>query len=229
MSTTPPIAPGPIQDWMDMWRIPELQQNALGAWTDAVESWRKAVLGAWSNAVPAMGGSPYAPGLPGVPAIWNMNPFAPTAPSAPARPTQYPPGLTIEQLTVGQSASLTRTVTQQDIDTFAVVSGDTNPVHIDEAWAKNSFFKGRISHGVLTAGLISAVIGMQLPGPGTIYLSQTLKWTLPVRPGDELTATATIREVVTEKNRVILDTVVTRGEETVLSGEALVMPPKAPK
>ena len=79
----------------------------------------------------------------------------------------------------------------------------------------------------LTAGLISAVLGTKLPGPGSIYLSQTLKWLAPVKPGDALTATATVREIAAEKNRVILDTVVTRGDDTVLTGEALVMPPKA--
>ena len=84
-----------------------------------------------------------------------------------------------------------------------------------------------MAHGVLTAGLISAVLGTRLPGPGTIYMSQTLKWLAPVRPGDELTATATVKEIIAEKNRVVLDTVVTVGDTTVLTGEALVMPPRA--
>jgi 3-hydroxybutyryl-CoA dehydratase len=139
----------------------------------------------------------------------------------------YGPGRTIDQLAVGDSASLERTFSQDDIDAFARISGDDNPAHVDAAWADASIFGGRVAHGVLTAGLISAVLGTKLPGPGSIYLSQTLKWLAPVKPGDALTATATVREIVAEKNRVILDTVVTRGDDTVLTGEALIMPPKA--
>ncbi|MEQ9336563.1 MAG: MaoC family dehydratase [Miltoncostaeaceae bacterium] len=107
------------------------------------------------------------------------------------------------------------------------MSGDDNPAHVDDAWAYATMFKGRVAHGVLTAGLISAVLGTKLPGPGSIYMSQTLKWLAPVRPGDELTATATVKEIIAEKNRVILETVVAVGETTVLTGEAMVMPPKA--
>jgi 3-hydroxybutyryl-CoA dehydratase len=151
--------------------------------------------------------------------------LAPAQRTAAAR--TYPAGRTIAELAVGDSASFTKRIEQSDIDAFARVSGDANPVHIDEKWADESFFKGRIAHGILTGGLISAAIGMQLPGPGTIYLSQTLKWLAPVRPGDELTATVTVREIVAERNRVVLDTVVMRGEDLVLTGEALVMPPKA--
>jgi 3-hydroxybutyryl-CoA dehydratase len=143
-----------------------------------------------------------------------------------AEAAAYPAGRTIADLAVGDSASFTKRIEQSDIDAFARISGDANPVHIDEEWAEESFFKGRIAHGILTGGLISAAIGMQLPGPGTIYLSQTLKWLAPVRPGDELTATVTVREIVAERNRVVLDTVVTRGDDLVLTGEALVMPPK---
>lgn len=139
----------------------------------------------------------------------------------------YGPGLTIDQLSVGQSASFTKTLSQDEIEQFARISGDDNPAHVDDAWAAASMFGGRVAHGVLTAGLISAVLGTRLPGPGTIYMSQTLKWLAPVRPGDELTATATVREIVAEKNRVILDTVVEVDGKTVLTGEALVMPPKA--
>ncbi len=139
----------------------------------------------------------------------------------------YGPGRSIDQLAVGASASLERTFTQEDIDAFARTSGDDNPAHVDAAWAEASMFGGRVVHGVLTAGLISAVLGTKLPGPGAIYMSQTLKWLAPVKPGEVLTATATIREIVAEKNRVILDTVVTRGDDVVLTGEALVMPPKA--
>jgi 3-hydroxybutyryl-CoA dehydratase len=144
-----------------------------------------------------------------------------------AEPPAYPAGRTIAELAVGDSATFAKRIDQSDIDAFARISGDANPVHIDAQWAEESFFKGRIAHGILTGGLISAAIGMQLPGPGTIYLSQTLKWLAPVRPGDELTAVVTVREIVTERNRVVLDTIVKRGEDLVLTGEALVMPPKA--
>lgn len=137
----------------------------------------------------------------------------------------YGPGRTVDQLSVGDSASLERTFSQDDIDAFARISGDDNPAHVDAAWADASIFGGRVAHGVLTAGLISAVLGTKLPGPGTIYMSQTLKWLAPVRPGDALTATVSVREIVGGK-RVVLDTVVTRGDDTVLTGEALVMPPR---
>lgn len=137
------------------------------------------------------------------------------------------PGRTIDEMSVGDSASLTRTISLDDIETFARISGDDNPAHMDEEWANASIFKGRVAHGILTAGLVSAVLGTELPGTGTIYLSQTLKWLAPVRPGDRVTATVTVREIVAEKGRAVLDTVVTRGDETVLTGEALVMPPRA--
>lgn len=139
----------------------------------------------------------------------------------------YGPGKTIDQLSVGDSASFAKTISQEEIESFARISGDDNPAHVDAAWAEASMFKGRVAHGVLTAGLISAVLGTKLPGPGTIYLSQSLRWLAPVRPGDHLTATATVREIVAEKNRVILDTIVEVDGTTVLTGEALVMPPKA--
>jgi len=136
-------------------------------------------------------------------------------------------GRTIAELAVGDEATMTKVITQSDIDGFARVSGDANPVHLDREYAEASFFGGRIAHGVLTAGLISAVIGMDLPGPGTIYLSQSLRWRAPVRPGDRVMATVTVKEIVAEKNRVVLDTVVARDGEAVLTGEALVMPPTA--
>jgi 3-hydroxybutyryl-CoA dehydratase len=161
-------------------------------------------------------------------AAWSwMSPMTLAPVRREAEAPAYPVGRTIAELAVGDNASFTKRIEQSDIDAFARVSGDANPVHIDEKWAQESFFKGRIAHGILTGGLISAAIGMQLPGPGTIYLSQTLKWLAPVRPGDELTATVTVREIVPERNRVVLDTVVMRGEDLVLTGEALVMPPKA--
>ena len=138
----------------------------------------------------------------------------------------YGPGRTIDQLAVGDSASITRTFTQDDVEAFARLSGDDNPAHVDAAWAEASIFEGRVVHGVLTAGLISAVLGTRLPGPGAIYMSQSLKWLAPVKPGDDLTATVTVREIVAEKGRIVLDTVVECGGKQVLVGEALVMPPR---
>lgn len=138
----------------------------------------------------------------------------------------YAPGKTIEQLSVGDSASLSGSFSQGDIEAFARISGDDNPAHVDAAWAEASSFGGRVAHGVLTAGLISAVLGTQLPGPGSIYMSQTLKWLAPVRPGDALTAVVTVKEIIPEKKRVVLETIVQKDGETVLTGEALVMPPR---
>ena len=138
----------------------------------------------------------------------------------------YAPGKTIEQLSVGDSASLSGSFSQGDIEAFARISGDDNPAHVDAAWADASPFGGRVAHGVLTAGLISAVLGTQLPGPGSIYMSQTLKWLAPVRSGDHLTATVTVKEIIPEKKRVVLETIVQKDGETVLTGEALVMPPR---
>lgn len=134
-------------------------------------------------------------------------------------------GYKFEDLSVGQSAAYARTVTEADILMFAGVSGDYNPVHINEELAASTMFGGRIAHGMLSAGFISAVLANHLPGPGTIYLSQTLKFKAPVKPGDTVTATVTVREVNVEKNRVILDTVCTVGGKTVIDGECLMMPP----
>lgn len=138
----------------------------------------------------------------------------------------YAPGKTLDELSVGDTASLSGSFSQEDIDAFARISGDDNPAHVDAAWADASPFGGRVAHGVLTAGLISAVLGTQLPGPGTIYMSQTLKWLAPVRPGDLLIATATITEINSEKKRVVLETIVQKDGKTVLTGEALVLAPR---
>ncbi len=150
------------------------------------------------------------------------------APEEPAPPVRvHPPGKTIEELSVGDSASVTKRISQADVDAFARISGDDNPAHVDAVWAAASLLGGRVVHGMLTAGLISAVLGTLLPGPGSIYLSQTLRWVAPVWPDDLLTATATVKEIVAEKGRVVLETVVTRDGEPVLTGEALVMAPPA--
>lgn len=132
----------------------------------------------------------------------------------------------VEELQVGQSASIAKTITEADILMFAAVSTDINPAHLNEEYAKTTMFGGRIAHGMLTAGLVSAVLGNELPGYGTIYLGQTLKFKAPVRPGDTVTATATVKEINVAKNRVVLDTVCTVAGKVVLEGEATMMPPK---
>ncbi len=134
----------------------------------------------------------------------------------------------IDQLQPGMSACTSKTVTEADIILFAGISTDVNPAHLDEEYAKGTMFGGRIAHGMLSAGFISAVLANKLPGPGTIYLSQTLKFKAPVRPGDTVTATVTVREVNVPKNRVVLDTVCTVAGKVVIEGECQMMPPVKP-
>lgn len=137
-------------------------------------------------------------------------------------------GLTIDQLQLGQQASFTKTISESDVYLYAGITGDLNPAHTNEEYAKGTPFGGRIAHGMLSGGLVSAVIGMQLPGCGTIYMSQSLKFMAPVRIGDTVTATVTVTALDAVKNRVTLDTVCTDTEGRILiSGEALAMPPKA--
>jgi 3-hydroxybutyryl-CoA dehydratase len=135
----------------------------------------------------------------------------------------------IEDLKPGMSESFTKTVTERDIELFGEVSGDVNPVHFDEDFAKGTIFKGRIAHGVLSASYISTVLGMKMPGPGTIFMSLTTRFKAPVRIGDTVTATCTVRDVVADKRRVLFDCVCKVGEVTVVDGEALVMAPARPK
>lgn len=133
----------------------------------------------------------------------------------------------VDQLQVGQTASFSKTVTEHDVYTFAGVTGDMNPAHINESYAQQTQFHGRIAHGMLSAGLISAVIGMQLPGPGTIYLGQELSFRAPVHIGDTITAAVTVRTLNTERNRAELETVCTNQDGVcVVTGVAKVMPPK---
>jgi acyl dehydratase len=134
-------------------------------------------------------------------------------------------GRTIADLAPGERAEITRVVEQDDIAGFVEAVGDYNPVHSDAAYAAGTPFKEPIAPGIYTAGLISAVIGTRLPGPGAIYLSQSLKFVKPVKAGDTITARVEILEVLAERNRIRLQTVCLnqRGEE-VLSGEAWVMP-----
>lgn len=132
-------------------------------------------------------------------------------------------GYDVEDITLGMSASFTKTVTEGDIILFCGVSGDCNPVHIDAEFAKTTAFGGRIAHGMLSASFISNVLGMKLPGPGVIYLGQTLRFKAPVRIGDTVTATATVTEVVPEKRRVVLNTVCTVAGKPVIEGEATML------
>ena len=134
----------------------------------------------------------------------------------------------IEDLKPGMSESFSKTVTERDVELFGEVSGDVNPVHFDEAFAKGTIFKGRIAHGVLSASYISTVLGMKMPGPGTIFMSLTTRFKAPVRIGDTVTATCTVREVVPEKRRVLFDCVCKVKDTTVVDGEALVMAPARP-
>ena len=130
----------------------------------------------------------------------------------------------IEEMNVGDSAELAKTVSDADIVAFAGITGDFNPVHIDDAAAKESMFGERIAHGILSAGFISAVIGMRLPGPGCIYLSQTLRFTKPVRIGDTVTARVEVIEVLATKRRVRLATTCrNQNGDLVVEGEAVVM------
>jgi 3-hydroxybutyryl-CoA dehydratase len=135
-------------------------------------------------------------------------------------------GRTYDELEVGLSASQTRTVTEADVVIFGGVTGDLNPAHVNEVYASASPFKGRIAHGMLGAGYISAVLGMALPGPGTIYLKQTIEFMAPVRMGDTITATVEVAEKM-EKGRIRLATTCTnQDDKTVITGEAIVLPPR---
>ena len=126
---------------------------------------------------------------------------------------------------VGMSRSLTKVITDRDIELFAEVSTDHNPVHLDDDYARDTIFEGRIAHGMLTAGLISAVIGEQLPGHGTVYLGQSLKFLAPVRPGDVVTAEVTVTAMDPAKRRVTMETICTIKGKKVLAGEAMVLAP----
>ena len=135
-------------------------------------------------------------------------------------------GKFLEELSVGQSAELVRTVGEADIVAFAEVTGDNNPVHLDADYAAGTSFGERIAHGMLSAGYISAVLGTTLPGPGAIYLSQTLRFKRPVKIGDEVTARATITEIDEAKARITFATVCLVGGKPVVEGEAMVMVPR---
>ena len=130
-----------------------------------------------------------------------------------------------EDLEVGQTATLGKTITEADILMYAAVSMDTNPIHVDAVAAKASPFGERIAHGMLSAGLISAVLGTQLPGPGSLYMRQSLRFAAPVKIGDTVRATVTVTALNPEKKRATLSTVCTVGDELVIDGEAYVQVP----
>lgn len=136
-------------------------------------------------------------------------------------------GKEINELKIGDKDFVQKTITETDVYLYAGITGDLNPAHINEEVSRKTFFKGRIAHGMLTAGLVSAVLGVKLPGPGTIYLSQELKFTAPVRFGDTVKAEVEVIEKITEKNIIKLKTVCTnQSGDIVLDGIATVMPPK---
>lgn len=135
-------------------------------------------------------------------------------------------GLYFEDLSVGQSAEAVRTVQAADIEAFASVSGDRNPVHLDEAYAKAGAFGGRVAHGMLTASYISALLGNRLPGPGAIYLSQSLRFRRPVRIGDEVTTRVTLASLNERRCQAVFDTLCEVAGKTVVEGEAVVRIPR---
>ena len=131
----------------------------------------------------------------------------------------------IENLAVGMESTLSKTVTEADINAFAEVSGDKNPVHIDADYAATTMFKERIAHGMLSAAYISAVFGMQMPGPGAIYMTQTLQFRAPVKIGDTVVTTVKVTELIPEKKRAKFECVCAVGGTPVLIGEAMLMVP----
>ncbi|UCG03177.1 MAG: MaoC family dehydratase [Candidatus Heimdallarchaeota archaeon] len=129
------------------------------------------------------------------------------------------------EIKVGQKASIKRTIRDIDIKKFAEISGDRNPIHLDEEYAKKTFFQGRIAHGMLSAALISAVLANELPGPGSIYLKQELTFIKPIRIGDTILVTVEVINKDDEKERVVLRTYCTnQHNELVVDGKATVMP-----
>ena len=132
-------------------------------------------------------------------------------------------GFYLEDLSVGMSALHAKTITDADVVMFAGVSGDTNPVHMNEQFGATTMFKGRIAHGMLSASLLSTVFGTKLPGPGAIYVAQNLRFKAPVRVGDTVVARCTIREIVADKRRVVFDCVCTVDGKPVIEGDATLM------
>ena len=138
-------------------------------------------------------------------------------------------GYFFEDLAVGMEATYAKKITDEDVQAFADLSGDTNPVHLDDAYAAGTIFKQRIAHGFLTASLLSTVLGTKLPGPGCIYLSQSLKFRAPVRIGDEVVAKAKITSLDAEKGRAVFLTECAVNGKNVVDGEAVLMVPRREK
>ncbi|MCB1352845.1 MAG: MaoC family dehydratase [Rhodobacteraceae bacterium] len=143
-----------------------------------------------------------------------------------ARDHNLPVGtICIEDLEIGMTRSVSKTIGDREIEMFAELSTDHNPVHLDDSYAQDTIFGGRIAHGMLTAGLISAVIGEQLPGHGTVYLKQDLKFLAPVRPGDRVEAIVSVKDIDHSKRRVTLECLCRVGDTVVVKGDALVLAP----
>ena len=139
-------------------------------------------------------------------------------------------GKTIEELKVGDTARFSKTISESDVYLFAGVTGDLNPAHVNEDYAKDTFFKTRIAHGMLSASFISTVIGTMLPGPGSIYMRQEVSFLAPVKIGDTVTAIVEVAEIIADKRRIRLKTYcINQEKKTVVDGEALVSPPRAPR
>ena len=138
-------------------------------------------------------------------------------------------GYYFDDLEEGMSEVFSKTITEADLLMFAGVSGDTNPIHLDQDFASRTMFEGRIAHGMLTASLVSTVLGTKLPGPGAVYVHQNLRFLAPVRIGDTVIARASVKELNTERKRVILETTCNVGDTKVLDGEAVLMVPRRPK
>ena len=145
--------------------------------------------------------------------------------AAVAAPGDARPGYYFEDLAIGMSADFRRVIGDEEMRLFADLTGDTNPLHFDDDFAERSRFGGRIVHGMCTAALISTVIGTRLPGPGCIYLSQTLRFTAPVRPGDEIVARAVVDRLIPERRCVEFETTCSVGDQIVLAGRALAQVP----
>ena len=137
-------------------------------------------------------------------------------------------GYYLEDLSPGMTALYAKTVTDADVVLFAGISGDVNPVHLNQEFADRTMFRGRIAHGMLTASFISTVIGTKLPGPGCIYVSQNLKFKAPVRIGDTVNARVTVTSVDEVRGRIAVETTCTVGNTVVIAGEAVLMVPRRP-
>ena len=135
----------------------------------------------------------------------------------------------IEDLKIGQSASYTRTITEADVQQFGAVSGDLNPLHFDEDYAKTTIFRGRIAHGMLSLSFVSTVLGTQLPGAGSIFMSSTVRFKAPVRIGDTVVARVELTSLVPEKNFAVFKTQCLVGQKVVIDGEATILIPSRGK